>query len=377
MSSNLANKGKSKRLLSIDALRGFDMFWIMGAEGIFAALFMVTGWSAFHLLAEQMLHTTWHGITVYDLIFPLFIFLSGVSIGIAAKPIKKYALVERQKLYRHAYKRLGLLLLLGIIYNHGWGAGAPANVDDIRYASVLGRIGIAWFVAIMLVWHFSVKQQLIISGSILIGYWLLLSILTIGEYGSNFTSTHSLNVWVDQHFLPGTTYRNLPMDPEGLLSNIPSIINAMAGVFIGRHMKVLVQEASKLLIHLIVIGIVLLVIGYGWSIVFPLNKSLWTSSFVLVTCGYSTLLLALFYWAIDVMKWQLWAKFFAVIGMNSIVIYLSASIVNWKYTANSLAGGFISILPNGWSSLFEIFVILLIQWLLLFWLYSRKIFIKV
>ena len=369
--------GKSKRLLSVDALRGFDMFWIMGAEGVFAALFMITGWSFFHLFAEQMLHSTWHGITAYDLIFPLFIFLSGVSIGIAAKPIKEYEPAQRQKQYRHAYKRLALLLLLGVIYNHGWGVGAPANLDEIRYASVLGRIGIAWFVAIMLVWHLSVKQQWIVCLTILIGYWLLLSFVTIGEYGGNYSPTLSLNVWVDQHFLPGVTYRNLPMDPEGLLSNISSIINAMVGVFIGRHMKALMDQATKLLVHLITVGIALLFVGYVWSIFFPLNKSLWTSSFVLVTCGYSTLLLAFFYWTIDMMKWQLWAKFFAVIGMNSIIIYISASIVNWNYTAQSLAGGLISNLPNGWSTLFEISVVVLIQWALLFWLYRRKIFIKV
>ncbi|WP_286263289.1 transmembrane glucosamine N-acetyltransferase NagX [Thalassotalea atypica] len=369
---------KPKRLLSVDALRGFDMFWIMGAEGLFAALFVITGWSCLELFDQQMKHSAWHGITAYDLIFPLFIFLSGVSIGIAAKPIKSYSPHQRTQQYKHAFKRLFLLLLLGVIYNHGWGTGVPPNPDEVRFASVLGRIGVAWFVAILLVWHLTIRQQWIVSISVLIGYWLLLSFVTIGDYGAgNYSATLSLNVWFDQHFLPGATYRNLPMDPEGLLSNIPSVINAMAGVFVGRYMKQMQQSANTLFMHLLIVGCCLLAIGFAWGMVFPINKSLWTSSFVLVTCGYSVLLLAVFYLLIDVLAWQFWAKFFAVIGMNSIVIYLSASLVNWKFSAHSLAGGWISALPQGWSSLLEICVILLLQWGVLYWLYRRNIFIKV
>jgi predicted acyltransferase len=148
-----------KRLLSIDALRGFDMFWILGAEQLFAVLFIITGLSIFDAAAAQMLHSQWHGFTAYDLIFPLFIFLSGVSLGIAAKPFSELGDNKRKQLLRHGIKRLLLLLLLGIIYNHGWGSGIPISADNIRYVSVLGRIGLSWFVAALLVWYISERMQ--------------------------------------------------------------------------------------------------------------------------------------------------------------------------------------------------------------------------
>ncbi|PCI62180.1 MAG: DUF5009 domain-containing protein [Gammaproteobacteria bacterium] len=369
---------KKVRLLSVDALRGFDMFWILGAEGIFAALFTLTGWGIWQTLAAQMEHSSWHGITVYDGIFPLFIFLSGVSLGLAAKPIKTFSVAVQKQKYRHAIKRLLLLLFLGVIYNHGWGTGAPFALDEIRYASVLGRIGIAWFVAAMLVWHTSIRTQALIVVGTLIGYWLLLTFVSLGGYGSgNYTATGALNVWFDQHMLPGAIYRNKLLDPEGILSNVSSIINALIGVFAGRAMKQLAGQPKKLLNYLVLAGVVMLVIGFAWSRFFPINKNLWTSSFVLVTCGYSTLLLALFYFFIDVLKWQRWATFFAVIGMNSILIYLSTSLMTWYYTTKSLFGGFISATPLAWHGLLMVCAGLLIKWLVLYWLYQRKIFIKV
>jgi len=370
-------KNNKARLLSIDALRGFDMFWILGAEGIFAALFTLTGWRIWHILAGQMEHSAWHGITAYDCIFPLFIFLSGVSLGLAAKSITDYPKAVQKQKYRHAIKRLLLLLFLGVVYNHGWGTGAPFSLDEVRYASVLGRIGIAWFVAAMLVWHTSIRTQAIIVVATLLAYWLLLTFVTIDGYGGNYTATGAVNVWFDQHFLPGVTYQNKPLDPEGLLSNISSIMNALIGVFAGRAMKQLATQPKKLLSYLISAGIAMLAIGFAWSNVFPLNKNLWTSSFVLVTCGYSALLLALFYFLIDVLKWQRWATFFAVIGMNSIVIYLSTSLMTWYYTTKSIFGGFIAAAPLVWQTLLIVCAGLLIKWLVLLWLYKRKIFIKV
>lgn len=368
----------NKRLLSIDALRGFDMFWILGAEGVFAALFLITGLSVFNVAAEQMLHTTWHGFTMYDLIFPLFILLSGVSLGLAAKPISIYSSVERKAKYRHAYKRLLLLLLLGIVYNHGWGTGIPADFGEIRYVSVLGRIGLAWFIAAMLVWHFKTKVQLYITISIFFTYWLLLAFASIGDFGSgNLGVNFSINAWVDQTLLPGIRYQNQAVDPEGLLSNLGSIVNCLVGVFIGRLMKSQKHISSTLLRNLLIIGTVALSLGWLLDPILPVNKTLWTPTFVLVTCGWSVLFLALFYWLIDMLNWQAWAKPFAIIGMNSIIIYLGTSLVNWPYMVNSLFGGILTPLSDGLQALMTIVFLLLLQWLLLAWMYRNKIFIKV
>lgn len=371
-------KAKPKRLLSIDALRGFDMFWILGAEGLFAALFVLTGISFFDRAAAQMLHTPWHGFTLYDLIFPLFIFLSGVSLGIAAKPINQFELSVRRDKYQHAIKRLCILLVLGIIYNHGWGGGMPADVGDIRYVSVLGRIGLAWFVAAMIVWHFKLLTQLWITAVILVGYWLILAFASIGEFGGgDLGQVYSINAWVDQTLLPGIRYQNLPVDPEGLLSNLGSIVNCLAGVFVGRLMMAQKHIETTLLKNLLIVGFATLALGWLFDGFMPVNKTLWTPTFVMVTCGFSTLFLALFYWLIDVMNWQSWAKPFAIIGMNSIIIYLGTALVDWSYLVNSLFGGVLSAMSAQWHALFAIIALLLLQWLLLAWMYKHKIFIKV
>ena len=373
-----STSAKKQRLLSIDALRGFDMIWILGAEGLFASLFTLTGITFFSLAAQQMLHTPWHGFTAYDLIFPLFIFLSGVSLGIAGKPLKSYPVGLRHEKLKHAIKRLFILISLGVVYNHGWGQGIPANIEDVRFASVLGRIGIAWFVVAMLVWFVSIRHQWLIAIGILLGYWLLLGVVEIEGYGAgNYTSTGALNVWFDKTLLPGTTYQNLPLDPEGVLSNVASVVNALIGVFVGRYIMVHQKNEKKLLRDLFSAGILLLILGYLWAEVFPINKTLWTSSFTLVTCGYSILLLTLFYGVIDVLKIQRWGIFFAIIVTNSIIVYLGTSLIDWQYLAGSLFGGFIIALPQNWQPLLQVTVLVLIQWVFLLWLYRRKIFIKV
>jgi len=367
-----------KRLLSIDALRGFDMIWILGAESLFAALFIVTGWPILAVFAEQMQHTSWHGFRAYDLIFPLFIFLSGVSLGVAAKPLSNYEPEKAKSIVLNGIKRLVLLICFGIIYNHGWGTGIPTSFDSIRYVSVLGRIGIAWFVAAMLVWYVSEKAQWFVAVGILIGYWVLLNFITLGGYGGgDFSADGALNAWFDVNLLPGVTYKNLAIDPEGLLSNIASIVNALAGVFIGRYMMKNISAPKKLLKGLSIIGISVLILGYLWGMIFPINKTLWTSSFALVTIGYSTLLLTLFYWLIDVLDFTKWAKFFAVIGTNSIIVYLGTSIIDWNYTSQSIFGGLIKIVPVGWQELILFSGMVFLQWLVLYWLYRRNIFIKV
>ncbi|QQX81523.1 DUF5009 domain-containing protein [Shewanella sp. KX20019] len=367
------------RLKSLDALRGFDMFWILGGEAIFAALLVLTSWGGFHWFNKQMHHSPWHGFTFYDLIFPLFIFLSGVALGLSPKRLDKLPMNERMARYQHAVKRLLLLLLLGVIYNHGWGGGAPMATGDIRYASVLGRIAFAWFFCALLVWHTSLRTQIISAAAILIAYGLLqlFPLITLDKSGA-FSATGSINAAVDSLFLPGVTYQNAAVDPEGILSTIPAVVNGLIGVFVGHfivkpHVK---GEWYKVAI-MSLLGLVLLIVGWLLSPIIPVNKTLWTSSFVLVTSGWSLLLLALFYAVIDAMKFSRWAFPFIVIGCNAIVIYLATSIVNWKYTAESLFGGVIKWFPLSAQSFIAVITLLLVQWLVLYWMYQRSIFIKV
>ena len=366
-----------QRILSVDALRGFDMIWILGAEGIFAALFVMTGWSWTQSLAMQMQHSNWHGISAYDVIFPLFIFLAGVSLGISAKPMSQYPVAKRKAMILGSVKRLILLILLGVIYNHGWGNGIPMHMEDVRFVSVLGRIGIAWFVATMVCWYLSERAQWLLAISILIAYWLLLTVVEVSGFGGgNYSQNWALNAWFDAKFMPGASYKGLLIDPEGLLSNVSSIVNALAGVFIARVMMNNRANPNHLILLLLFWGSVCVALGFLWHLVFPINKTLWTSSFAMITIGYSILLLMIFYYLFDVLKLTVLAKFFAVIGCNSIVIYLSTSIVNWQYISNSLFGGIINSFGGDWAMLLKIVFLVVTQWLFLYWLYRRNILVK-
>lgn len=367
------------RLMSLDALRGFDMFWILGGEALFAGLFALTSWQGWRIADAQMQHSQWHGFTFYDLIFPLFIFLSGVALGLSPKRLDVLPWSARWPVYRHAVKRLLLLLFLGVLYNHGWGVGVPAALDDVRYASVLGRIAFAWFFAAILVWHTSLRTQIIVALGLLIGYGAMQLLLPVPVSGAgDLSMVGSINAYVDSHFLPGITYQGRATDPEGILSTLPAVINALAGVFTGHfivktHPK---GEWAKVAL-LLLIGVSVLTLGWWCDGFLPVNKDLWTSSFVLVTTGWSLLLLGVFYALVDVLKWYKLVYVFVVIGCNAIIIYLASSLVKWDYISRSLFGGLIDALPINAQILAATLALLLVQWLLLFWMYKRDIFIKV
>ncbi len=361
---------QKQRLASVDALRGFDMFWIIGGEALFLPLLTLTGWSLFAFGHGQMQHTNWHGFSFYDLIFPLFIFLSGVTLGLANKSLRGLPMEQRKPIYRKAVKRLLVLILLGIVYNHAWGMGIPTDLGEIRYASVLARIGFAWFFAALIAWHCGIRTQYAITAGILLGYWMLQA-----SFGP-LTPTSSINSWFDQHLLPGITYRNQPYDPEGILSTIPAIANALFGVFAGRWLRQQQGQNKKILGGLAIGGTACLLLGLLWHLVYPINKPLWTGSFVLITSACSLLLLALFYLIVDVWHWRVFTLFFSVIGMNAILVYLGTSLIDWSYSSKSLFGGIAAALPEAAGVLVIVCGVILLQWVVLRWLYRREIFIS-
>jgi len=372
-------KVNKPRLMSLDALRGFDMFWILGGEALFGGLLILTGWAGWQWGDEQMHHSQWHGFRFYDLIFPLFIFLSGVALGLSPKRLDKLPLSERLPVYRHGIKRLFLLLLLGILYNHGWGTGAPTDPEKIRYASVLGRIAFTWFFAALLVWHTSLRTQIIVALGILLGYGAIQLWLPFpGGHAGMFSPTQSINAYVDSMLLPGVSYQGRTPDPEGLLSTIPAIVNALAGVFVGHFIVKSHPKGEWAKVGLLAAaGGIFLALGWLLDLVIPVNKELWTSSFVLVTSGWSMILLAVFYALVDVLKWQKVAFFFVVIGTNAIIIYLASSLVDWKYIAQSVFGGLVAALPESAQALAAVVSLLAVQWLVLYWMYRRNIFVRI
>ena len=366
---------KSKRLYSLDALRGFDMFWIMGGETIFTGLATLTGWPVLKWWATQLKHVEWHGFQFYDMIFPLFLFIAGISFPFSLA--KRMAANEpRAAIYRHVIFRGLILVFLGILYNNG----VRFNFGELRYGSVLGRIGLAWMFAALIFMNTKLSWRIVWFWAILIGYWLLLLLFPAHDLGSSdpFSQTGNFASYVDRMLMPGRLYLG-NHDPEGLFSTIPAIGTALLGMFTGEFMKsdYLSNRKIKKVLYLIGAAAALMILGRIWHLAFPINKNIWSSSFVLYVGGLSMLLFAVFYLIIDVWNFRKWAFFFVVIGMNPITIYLARRMINFKWATEFFFGGFVEVLPEIWTPVINGIGITAVGWVFLYFLYKKKIFLKV
>ncbi len=372
---NSQTKTPSKRLLSLDALRGFDMFWIMGGGTISVGLSTLTGWPVFEWWTDQLKHVDWHGFRFYDMIFPLFLFIAGISFPFSLAKRKELGEPVR-KIYRHIIGRGLILVLLGIIYNNG----IRFDFDSMRYGSVLGRIGLAWMFGAIIYMNAGRNFRLVWFGLILIGYWLLLLIFPAHDLGSTdpFSQEGNLASYIDRLLMPGKLLRD-NHDPEGIFSTLPAIGTALLGMFTGEFMmsKFLSDKPFKKVLYLVITGVVFIIIGKLWDIVFPINKNLWSSSFVCFVGGLSLLLFALFYLIIDVLEYKKWAFFFVVIGLNPITIYLTGRIINFGNANKFFFKGLTDIMPETWTPLINGIGITAIGWTFLYILYRKKIFLRV
>jgi predicted acyltransferase len=367
----------SGRLHSLDALRGFDMFWIMGGEGIFVSLAALTGWPVLQWWASELSHVDWHGFHFYDMIFPLFLFIAGISFPFSLA--KRYHGEENRKaLYRHVIKRGLILVLLGILYNNA----IRFDFASLRYASVLGRIGLAWMFAALIFMNTStIKSRLIWLWGILIGYWLLLLFAHPHIAGINdpFSKEGNLDGFIDRLILPGSFCCYKFGDSEGIMSTIPAISTALLGMLTGQFImsEYLSDKPMRKVLYLALAAAALIILGLIWNFGFPINKYLWSSSFVCFVGGLSLILFTLFYLVIDVWKFNKWITFFTVIGMNSITIYLAGRVINFHYSANFLFDGFIALFPAGWAEFLGAVATFATAWIFLYILYKKKIFLKV
>lgn len=369
------NKPEVKRLLSLDALRGFDMFWIMGGESMFIALGALTGWPALQWWACELQHVAWHGFVFYDMIFPLFLFIAGISFPFSMA--KRYHGSENRKaLYIHVVKRGIILVLLGIIYNNA------VNFDfaNLRYGSVLGRIGLAWMFAALIFMNSRLTFRIIWCTGILLAYWVLLVIFPAHDLGSTdpFSMEGSLTGLVDRIIMPGILYLKIH-DPEGILGLLPAISTALLGMLTGQFVMsgYLRKKPMRKVLLMALAGIALMIIGKLWNLTFPINKNLWTSSFVCFAGGISVLLFTLFYLIIDIWNYKKWTTFFVVIGVNSITIYLAHRLLDFEYTTSFLFGGLIKLFPETWIPFVDATAFFVTGWIFLYFLYKKKIFLKV
>jgi predicted acyltransferase len=364
---------KHQRLYSLDALRGFDMFWIIGGEDIFHGLAKATGSPFWNSLSNQFTHPAWNGFHIYDLIFPLFLFMAGVSTPYSVgRELEKGK--SRQQLMLRVIKRGFILVLLGIIYNNGL---QLRPLSDIRFSSVLGRIGIAYMLATIIYLHTKERTQIIWFSGLLIGYWLILKFTSAPGYPpGDLTMQGNFASYVDRSILPGKLSLGIH-DTVGFFNNIPAISTALSGIITGTFLK---KSFSKPHIKAGVLagaGIVSLLLAQLWNLDFPINKNMWSSSFVLQTTGLSLILLAVFYYVIDVLGYKSWAFFFKVIGMNSILIYISGKFIDWDYTTTGFFQWLIQLVRNPFNVVVFAVCMIFLKWLLLYVLYRKKLFLRV
>jgi Uncharacterized conserved protein len=369
-----AEFNKKDRLLSLDALRGFDMLFIMGLAGWVVSvchLFPESGFTVW--LTSQMSHVKWDGLAHHDTIFPLFLFIAGISFPFSIAKQRAAGKTEKQIFWK-IIKRGIVLVLLGMVYNGIFNL----DFDNIRCASVLARIGLAWMFSALLFMKFKTKPLAIIAGIILIGYWLLMWLIPGGPETYSFEK--NLAGIIDRAILPGKLiYANNHFDPEGLFSTLPAIVTAMLGMFTGQFIRVSDDKVSenKKVLYMLAAGAALLIIGLLWNFVFPINKMLWSSSFVCVVAAYSLFLFAIFYYIIDVKGYRKWTFFFRVVGMNSITIYLAQRIISFSVISKFFFGGLAGKCPEIWANFINATGYIIVCWLFLYFLYKKNVFLKV
>ncbi|HEX3626483.1 MAG TPA: DUF5009 domain-containing protein [Verrucomicrobiae bacterium] len=432
-SSSRAGAGETQRLVSLDALRGFDMFWILGADAFVVALNKLGHCAPTQFLATQLSHCEWQGLHFYDLIFPLFVFIMGVSTVFSLTRIIQTQ--GRGAAVMRIVRRSVLLFVLALIYSGGFTNPWP----DLRLMGVLNRIALCYFFGGLLFCFLPPRALMGVAAALLVGYWGMMKYIpirdiqmkpdalaqlaqqqgkpqlagqfhAIHDYDNNpsavknspvmaaaremYLSTtnmvkgkYEMGYNVCNHYdfehLPGRLYNSF-WDPEGLLSTIPAIATGLFGIFAGLFLMNKAVPDERKVFWLFFMGIAGVVLGYVWGLQFPVIKKIWTSSYVLMAGGYSAMLLGAFYWIVDVKKWQLWCRPFVWVGMNPITLYMVSNLTGgegYRLMARRLAGGpVLEYLNTHVAQGFGDVVVSLVSIGLFFWLagfmYRRKIFLR-
>jgi len=354
---------QKERLISLDVFRGFTilLMTIVNNPGSWAAIY------------PPFKHAPWHGCTPTDLVFPFFIFIMGTAIPFAM-PTKHFDILIFNKIivrslrifclglflsffgrievfglegislllarlvitFAVAYALLGnfsmkiktylVFGIFGILLFLAY-SNIPAY-QSVRIPGVLQRIGIVYFFASLLYLKTPLKTQLLVAAAVLIGYWLLMAFVPVPGFGpANFEKGTNLAAWFDNLMLNGHLWASSKTwDPEGILSTLPAIATGILGMFVGQVLNTKISKTA-ILKKTIIIGSAMVIFGLIWSIIFPINKSLWTSSYVLYTAGIATLCLSLLYYIIDVINIKKWTKLFLIWGVNPMIVFFFSGII--------------------------------------------------
>lgn len=357
------------RLVSLDALRGFDMFWITGGTAILLGLGKVIQRPFFDKFLDQFEHVPWQGLHFYDLIWPLFMFIMGAAIPLGVERRRARGQTDRTLLL-HATWRAVVMFCLGTVTQGNlllfdWSKFRPCY-------SVLHGLAAGYLLATIITLKVKAHWHAATIAALLLVYWAVVMLIPVPGVGAGvLTPEGNLPTYVDQlilghlHYGPNTWF----------LSYMGFGASVMLGVLAG---QMLMSDATPMnkFYRLLVAGAVSLVGGIVWSFSFPVIKLMWTSSFVLIAGGISFMALALFYWIIDVRGHKKWAFGFIVIGMNSIAVYVATGIFDFRHVSNIFVGHLLPLIGR-WADLVEASAAFAVVWLILYWMYRKKEFIRI
>jgi len=361
-----ATASAAPRMVSLDALRGFDMFWILGGDYLVRSLTKIHDGPITQALAAQMEHCELAGFHFYDLIFPLFVFIVGVSAVVSlSRTIERSG---RASAIKRIVVRSVVLFLLGIFYM----GGVSEGFKNVYLAGVLHRIAVAYFFTGLIFCFCRLREMVVICAGLLIGYWALMTFVPVPGMGAPTLSEPGKNLahYFDQLYLPGQKFEGT------LLSTMAAVANCLLGVFAGFLLRADTMPKRQKVYWMLGSGIVSLVLGLIWALQFPIIKLLWTSSYVLVSCGCGAILLAIFYQVIEVWDLRGWAVPFIWIGMNPITLYLVAGVVNFHRLSMRFVGGDVRVLLGGCGDLAAAVVTIGMVLCFAHFLYRQKVFLR-
>lgn len=362
--------------MSLDALRGFDMFFIMGLSGLITAICALFPGETSEAIALHMDHVEWNGLSHHDTIFPLFLFLAGVSCPFSLSKQRAMGM-SKKDIYLKILRRMGMLILFGLIYNGLF----KFNFENFRCASVLARIGIAWAAAAILYVCCTRRTRILISVAILVIYGMICKFVAAPDIPGGDPLSIEANIvgYIDRLFLPGRLYYGNHFDPEGLFSALPAIVTAMLGIFTGELIRIPNEKISgqKKTLWMLGAAVVLALVAWIFNDALPINKKLWSSTFVCAVGAYSLIMMALFYYLVDVRGWRKWTFIFRIVGMNSITIYMAQRIVDFSGISKFFFGGLAGLCPEDWGHVILSAGFIVVCWYFLYFLYRQKIFLKI
>lgn len=373
----------SQRLESLDVLRGFDLLLLVGLESVMHHLSEAINTPSFHSFMWCFSHVSWEGFSTWDLVMPLFMFMSGITIPFALARYKQEA--NKVLVYKRILKRVVLLWIFGMMCQGNLLALNPERI--YFYSNTLQTIAVGYLISALLFLHTSIKTQVILAIAMLLGFWGAMELITIQGYGGgNYTPDGNLAEWIDRtilgRFRDGASVVNGEVQfPDWyrytwILSSLNFVVTVLTGVFAGYIIKAKGWMPKQKVAYLLIIGASMVAMGWIWGIWHPVIKKIWTSSMVLVSSGYCFLLMGLFYYLIDYKGWKQHTSWLKVYGMNSITAYMLAMCVNFSCIGHSLFHGleqFMGDYYQTWIAVVNAAIIYGILWIM----YQKKIFLKV